>query len=204
MNEPGLAAFDRLDRVTRNTYVLGTIRPTPGGTRRIERFLVKVNRPDVTVLFRDGYHSFTSMPGFDRREYITRNRVEAASVHSQDVKDIRVKLKASLSIVNGQPTADVNATIDRSPLYFKIRSGIRYGQVDIAVIAMDQEHKVLGGAYRKQVAHLEYDEATFKLVKQSGIPYQAKMRVPSGTRYLRVVVVRLHVRPGGSAGTWVF
>lgn len=155
------------------------------------------------MLFRRGYHSYTTLPGFDRREYITRHRVEAAAAFAKEVKDLRVRLSASLSTRDGRTTVDVTAVIDPSRLYFRIRNGVRYGQIDVAVIPMDQERAALGETYKKQVAHLEYDESTFALVKRLGIPYRARLSVPPGTRYVRVVVYDYMLDLVGTAGAWV-
>ncbi|MCX6538048.1 MAG: VWA domain-containing protein [Acidobacteria bacterium] len=202
--EAGSLAFERLDSVTRNTYVLGYYPSNTKWDAAYRKIEVKVNRRDVTILSRDGYHSFTTVAGFDRQEYITRHRIEGAAAFPKDVTDIHVKLKASFSVSDGQPTVMVDALIDPSHLYYTIRKSVRLGRIVIAVLAMDGERSILGGTYKKQVAHLEYDKPTFDIVKKKWIPYQVRMRVPVDTRYVRVVVYDYMMDLVGTAGTWVY
>jgi VWFA-related protein len=202
-NEAGLTAFERLDAFTSHAYLLGYYPSNTKWDASFRQVVVRVSRPGVTVHVRSGYHSYASAPGFDRREYITRQRIESACVYLKDVPDIRVTVKASLSSADGRPVAEVRASIDPSRLYFKTRNRVRFGQVSIAVFAMDGARAVLGGTYRKQLAHLEYDEPTFGFVRENGIPYQARLPVPAGTRYVRVVVYDYMTDLVGSAGTWV-
>jgi hypothetical protein len=53
---------------------------------------------------------------------------------------------------------------------------------------MDSSRSIIGGKYKRQVAHPEYDRETLDLVRKIGIPYDARLSVPSNTRYIRVIV----------------
>jgi VWFA-related protein len=202
--EYGRVALDRVDRATRTGYLLGYYPSNSTWNGVYRNIVVKVNRRDATVLFRRGYHGFAAIPTFDRREYFTRHRLEAAVSYPKDVKDIGVKLRASLAVVNDQNVVNIDARIDPGHLYFMIRGGVYFGRVDIAVISMDEKQVLLGGTYKKMVAHLEYDKQTLALVRKDGIPYRAQIRVPSGTRYVRVVVYDYMTDLIGIASTWVY
>jgi VWFA-related protein len=204
ISEYSQPALDRLDTATRAGYLLGYYPSNTKWDGTYRNITIKVNRPDVTVLFRHGYHGHTVIPEFDRREYITRYRVEAAASYRKDVKDIGVKLSASLGTVNGQTVVNVDARVDPAHLYFNIRNGVRFGRVDIAVVAMDEKRAILGGTYKKMAAHLEYDKATFEIVRKQGIPCQVQVRVPSGSRYVRVVIYDYMADLVGTASTWLF
>jgi VWFA-related protein len=197
-------ALERVDAATRTGYLLGYYPTNSKWDAGFRKVVVKVNRPNVTVLFRNGYHAFAAIPNFDKRGYITRFRIDSALRYPKEVKDIGVKLDASLTTENGQRKAVVNARIDPSHLYFNIRKGIHLGRIDIAVIAMDENRVVIGGTYKKMVGHLEYDKETFALVKKNGIPVQVKLAVPPNTRYVRLVIYDYVVDLVGTSSTWVF
>jgi VWFA-related protein len=71
----GQDALDRLDAITRTGYVLGyraLNTAWDGGYRSIA---VKVNRPDAKVLFRHGYFRASEIAGFNRRGFVTNDRL---------------------------------------------------------------------------------------------------------------------------------
>jgi hypothetical protein len=81
---------------------------------------------------------------------------------------------------------------------------VHYGRVEVAVFAMDESKALVGGTYKKVAAHLQYGAEEFAFVKKNGIPLQMSVRVPSGTRYVRLVVYDYAADLVGSAASWVF
>jgi hypothetical protein len=47
---------------------------------------------------------------------------------------------------------------------------------------------MVGRTYKKQAARLEYNEMAFALAQKLGVPYRVQMRVPAGTRAIRLIV----------------
>ncbi len=199
----GESAFDRLDSATRAGYLLGYY-PKNGNWNGAERAItVKVNRPGVDVYYRRRYLAERVVPDFDRQAFITRFRLAAAMRFGREVNDIHVRLSVSGARVGGDRGAAIDARIDPSRLHFVLRGGVRFGRCDIALVFMNEEDQVIGGTYKRQTAHLEYGPDEYAFVLKEGIPYQVQVRVPSGTRYVKVIVYDYAADLLGSAGAWL-
>jgi VWFA-related protein len=187
--DPGQMAVDRLNDATRTGYVLGY---TPGnaefnGTYR--KITVKVRAPGATVLYRRGYYARLELLPFDRRTFITQDRILAALTFSRELTDIKVKLDCSLKNSETGQGRDllVNLKIDPSHLAFRTTAdGSHLGLIDIAVFYFDQKGQMLGNTHQK--AELKYTEETFQAMKKDGVRYNVRFPVTAATRALRVVV----------------
>jgi VWFA-related protein len=199
VSEYSQRALARLDAATRSGYLLGYYPANTAWDGAFRDITVKVSRPGVRVLYRRGYVARTVAPVFDRREYATRYRVESAAYFKNDVKDIAVTLNAAQETVNGERVVVINALIDPANLRFEVRDGVNVGLVAVAVLAMDAEKRVIDDRYKRQMAHLEYDDRTLEVVRKAGIPYDATLPVPPGTRFIRVVVYDASADLVGSA-----
>ncbi len=201
--EAAEAGLDRLDAATRVSYLLGYYprNPTWDGSERT--VTVKVNRPGVDVSYRRSYRADKTLPSFDRRAYTTRFRVAAAMQLRDEIKDIRVRLNVAGAKVGGERGVAIDARIDSSRLFFERQGGLQVGRIDIAVVFMNERNETIGGTYKKQTAHLEYDAASYAEAMKDGVPYQVQMRVPSGTRYIRLIVYDYMADLLGTAGAWL-
>ena len=188
ISEYSRPALARLDEATTSSYLLGYYPANTKWDGAFRTIAVKVNRPGVTLAYRRGYNARVASPAFDRFDYAARFRVEGAATYAEDVKDIGVTLAASLATEGRQTFVDVSAQVDPAALHFDVRDGIFVGQILIAVVPMDSSRSIIGGKYKRQVAHPEYDRETLDLVRKIGIPYDARLSVPSNTRYIRVIV----------------
>jgi VWFA-related protein len=187
--DPGQMAVDRLNDATRTGYVLGY---TPGnaefnGTYR--KITVKVRAPGATVLYRRGYYARLELLPFDRRTFITQDRILAALTFSRELTDIKVKLDCSLKNSETGQGRDllVNLKIDPSHLAFRTTAdGSHLGLIDIAVFYFDQKGQMLGNTHQR--AELKYTEESFQAMKKDGVRYNVRFPVTAATRALRVVV----------------
>jgi VWFA-related protein len=193
-------ALARLDEATTSSYLLGYYPANTKWDGAFRSISVKVNRPGVTLAYRRGYNARVAAPVFDRLEYAARFRVEAAAMFPEDVMDIGVTLAASLAREKNQTFVDVSAQIDPAALRFEVRDGINTGRILIAVVPMDSNRAIIGGKYKRQMAHLQYDDETLALVRKIGIPYDARLPVPAETRFVRVIVYDAAADRVGSAG----
>jgi VWFA-related protein len=184
----GSEAFNRLDLMTRNGYLLGYYPRNANWDGKERRVTVKVKRANATVVYRRGYLAYPGGREFDRRAYLTRFRLAAAMDRNADLADIKVTLAAAAATIDGAPAVDIDATVDVSALRFGVRDGVRLGRIDFAVVPLDGRGQMVGRTYKKQAAHLEYNEMAFALVQKLGVPYQVQMRVPAGTRAIRLIV----------------
>ena len=99
ITEKGQAALDRLDETTRSGYLLGFQSSRAAWDGSYRQLVVRVNRPNTTVLYRHGYYRLSANGYFDRREIITSDRLSAGGNFRREVADIR--LKASISAASG-------------------------------------------------------------------------------------------------------
>ncbi len=196
--ESGTAAMNRLNDVTRATYSLGFY-PTNGQWNGAYRKVtVKVNRPGATALYRHGYYARKDLAAFNRREFITADRIKAAAGFRRTINDIRVKFDAGITRSNdGTFELGVDAKIDPTKLAFQFVEGMRLGRISIAVFWFDEKGNGMGGG--QQNADVKLTDEVYKQVLSTGIPYKARFPVPSGVRRVRIVVYDFKADLIGSA-----
>jgi VWFA-related protein len=202
--EQGIVAVDRINDVTRNDYVLGyypSMARLDGSYRKID---VKVKRPDSTVVFRHGYYARRDVGSFNRRDFITNQRMQAAASFSREIKDLKLKLNASLEPnPSGGHQLVVTLGIDPTKLAITVENGKRVGSVDILVVAADERGNVLGQHYQR--ANIDLAEDVYqKVLKSGGIPYNARIESNPGVRNVRVIVYDYKADLVGRADARVF
>ena len=192
---------ERIDERTRSGYLLGYY---PSNTRwdgTFRRIVVKVTRPNTTVQFRHGYYARTDIPTFDRRFFVTRHRLQAAANYASKLTDIRLKLKASVETEEGKHYASIAAQIDPSRIYFAVEKGVHVADLTVAVVGMDYDDHILGASVHRVVVTL--DDEAFEAAKKNWISWESRVVVPSGTRYLRLVIYDYFADLVGIAGDYV-
>jgi VWFA-related protein len=176
-------AVDRLDETTRHGYVM-TYRSSraawDGGYRTID---VKVNRPDVTVLFRHGYYRHGVVGGFDRRSFVTADRLLAAGLFRREVGDIKVKATAS---VRAGGFLVVEGKITLSRLKLDVIDGAHVGMLNIAVFCLDSGLNSVGTHVQPLPLKLTEDE--FTRYSKDGLPYRVQFANIRGTQNIRFIV----------------
>ncbi len=201
--EKGDAALDRIDESTRMNYVLGfypSLARMDGSYRTIE---VKVKRPDATALYRHGYFAQREIGPFNRRDFITRDRIQAAAGFSREIHDIRIRLDAELKRQQGNTyELAVSAEIDPSKLVFATVNGERVGAIDILVVGADEQGQVLAQHYQR--ALLRFTDEAWAKVTKSGIPYKAHVEINPGVRQVRFIVYDYRADLVGRADRRVF
>ena len=169
--------LDRVDQATRVSYLLGYYPARPLGDGGYRTISVRVNRPGVTVLYRHGYFARLEEPGFDRRTFLTNNRVTSAALYKHDIHDIGVTLSASRVKGRGGATdeAVVQVVIDASRLDLKDVGGRHVGAIDVAVFFGDDRKAVVQERWQK--IDLQLPEATYRRIRSGGLPYTLRMPI---------------------------
>jgi hypothetical protein len=184
-------------------YVLGyypSLARMDGSYREIE---VKVRRPDTTALYRRGYVARREIGSFNRREFITRDRIQAAVGFSREIHDIRVRLEADVERQkNGTTQLVINASIDPSRLVFGVINGEHVGAIDILVVGADINGQVLAQHYQR--ALLKFNDEAWAKVTKDGVPYRAHVEISPGVRQVRFVVYDYRADLVGRADRRVF
>jgi hypothetical protein len=202
VSEDGMVAVNRINEVSKAEYVLGYYPGAGSLDGRYRKLEVKVRRPDVTVLCRRGYFAKQDIGAFNRREFITRDRLLAAAGFRREVKDIKLKMDASVERVQGQTQIVVQGSIDTSRLFLTVVDGKHVGTVDILAVCFDDKNNVIGQNY--QQANVELNDEMFQKVSASGLPYNVRFDMNSGVRRVRLIVFDYRADLVGSADKSVY
>jgi VWFA-related protein len=183
ITENGQAVIDRLDEMTRTSYVLGYRASNTGWDGGYRTIDVKVNRPDVKVLFRHGYFRASGSGAFDRRGFVANSRLGAAANFRREVNDIKVKASASQ---RGGVNLAVEGKIDLSKVKVTTLGGLRVGRFNVAVFCLDSAGNPMGT--HMQELPLQSSEEEYARFLKSGFPYLIEFPAIRGTRNIRLVV----------------
>jgi negative regulator of flagellin synthesis FlgM len=190
--------LDRIDEVTRGSYVIG-FQPGPGWDGRYRKITVKVNRPDVTVLYRHGYYGTPAPGGFNRRSQVTADRLMAAGNFRREVGDIKIKTAASQKQGG---TLTIEGKIDLSKITLVPVEGGRANTLDIAVFCLDSAGQPVGNEVRTLPVKLT--DAEFQKYQKEGMPYVTDIPMLRGTQNIRFIVYDYLADLIGRADTKVF
>jgi VWFA-related protein len=180
--DKGSAALDRLDDATKSGYVLGYVSSNKAWDASYRNIQVGVNRPDVTVLYRHGYYRLTDAGSFNRRGFITNDRIGAAANFRREMSDIKVK--ASVSQQSG--SLSVTGKIDLSKVKVTPANGSRVGLLNVAVYCFDTGGWSTGA--HSQELSLNLSEADYAKYVKEGYPYTIQFPIIRGTSNIRFVV----------------
>jgi VWFA-related protein len=182
-------ALAAVDEVTRFEYLLGYY---PAGTSRDGKFRdvkVKVNRPGVTVLVRNGYYDEDVVIPGDRAAFMTHQRMSSVGSTRDLVRDLSVSLKVSQAkTANKAVPGDVIAElkIDASRIAFAQVDERRVGSIEFRVYCGDAKEKIVGQT--QGVVRLNLTEATYAKYSRDGIPYTARIQVTAKPKTVKVIV----------------
>jgi VWFA-related protein len=187
ITEKGDVAVDRIDDSSRAGYVLGFYPPPARIDGKYHQLEVKVKRPGVRVLYRHGYLAEREITPFDRRSFITNDRLLAALSFSREINDIRVKLHADLKRQpDGSTQVMIDASIDPSKLALQVVDGVRTGAIDVLVVCLNDKGAGLAQSYQRVT--LKFTPDVWAQIAKSGIPYKAHLEVSPGVRQVRFIV----------------
>jgi VWFA-related protein len=187
--ETAQSGLDQMDKASRAGYVIGysPSNETFNGTWR--SINVKTRVPGAIVLFRHGYYARYEVISFDRRTFITQDRILAALTFSRTLGDLKVKMDCGLKASESGQGRDlvIALRIDPSKVVFRTTADKSHlGLLDIAVFWFDKNGQALGNSVQK--AELKIADENFATVQKEGIRYNVRFPVDAATRKLRVVV----------------
>ncbi len=181
--EKGQAALDRLDEATRSGYLLGfqSSRAVWDGDYRT--LVVRVNRPDMTVLYRHGYNRMPGDGAFDRRALITNDRLAAGGNFRREVSDIKVKVSVSQ---RAGANLMAEGKIELSQVKLASVDGSRVGLLNVVVFCLDGASNAMGS--HAQALLLKLAEADYQRFLKEGFPFTIEFPIIRGTRNVRFIV----------------
>lgn len=187
--DPAQMGMDRVNDASRAGYVLGY---TPTNDRfdgTYRKITVKVRAPGANVLFRHGYYARLELLPFDRRAFITQDRILAALTFSRTLNDIKVKMDCSLKPSQSGEGRDlvVDLRIDPSKLAFRTTADNSHlGLIDVAIFYFDKNGQMIGNFVQRP--ELKISQENWETVKKDGVRFGVRIPVDAATRRLRVVV----------------
>lgn len=183
----GADAFSSLDRATRFQYLLGY---EPADGRRDGKFrdvIVKVNRPGVRVMYRQGYYASEQLVPLDRRRFLTYTRIHAAGRYDRVVDQIKVALgPPALAARAGAQHLIVDVTFDVSRVAFTREGDRRVAAVDLAVFCADRRQRLVGETWKR--VDLNLTDATYQRALKKGMTVPVEVGVTTAPRHLKAVV----------------
>jgi hypothetical protein len=183
ISEKGQTGLDRVADATGAGYLLGYQASNRAWDGNYRTITVKVNRPDVTVLFRHGYYRAQEIGGFDRRGFITNARLSSAGNFRREMNDIKVKASASQR-AGGDIV--IEGKIDLAKVKVGTVDGARVGQLNIAVFCFDNAANPMGVTVQTMPIRLTEEEYARDL--KGGFPYIVQFPNVRGTQNVRFVV----------------
>lgn len=181
------AALARIDDASRAGYVLGY---TPSNSEMDGKYRhvdVRVNRSDVTVVFRHGYTASAEPAALDLRELVTSLKFREAAATDVDARDIRIRATAeALPPAAGVRMVRIELTIDAARLTLTEAGDRREGSIDLLILVGDQKQKVIGSL--RQRLTLSLDAARYEQAKKNGIPYTTLLQVTGSAASVKALV----------------
>ncbi len=201
--EDGIKAMDRINEVTRATYLLGYYPTNANWDGKYRKVQIKTSRPGVTVLYRQGYYGRRDLFGFNRREFISNQRIQAAAGFRRTISDIRLKFTAKLSSAPSGQGYELSASLDIDPskLAFTFVEGVHKGRITIALYCFGEGGNLLAAG--QQTADLELKDADYKAILAKGVPYAVTVPIEPGVRRVRAVVYDFKADLIGSSDQFV-
>ena len=143
------------------------------------------------------------MFAFNRRDFITNDRVRAAAGFRREITDIRVKVDAGLSRAKSGQGYELNVSlnIDPSKLAFTFVEGVHTGRVAIGLFFFNESGNMIGSG--TQDVRLELKDADYKTIIAKGIPHKVTIPMNPGVRRVRAVVYDFKADLIGSADQFV-
>jgi hypothetical protein len=195
----GHEALDTIDRSSRSHYLIGYY-PTNGGQDgRFRRITVKVARPGVTVLYRNGYYARQQLVPIDRREFMAFNRITAAGNYPGEIGDIDVTLDAAFDRARGE--VEVRLAIKPGRLRVVERDGLHLIELDVAIFSGGAREELLNQLRQRIDLKLTPEELQGALGQD--IKYTLNFKPQRAPAYIKVIVYDHAADLIGSATTSV-
>jgi len=175
----------RIDTATSFQYLLAYYPTNTNWNGRYRNIRVRVNRPDVMVLYRRGYYGSQELPPLNRVEALTFSRIAGAANYDRDVRDIGLTLDVAKE---GDPVSAVVATLQIAAdrLLLTEQNGLRKGQIKIAIFVGDKGERVIGESWQDMNFNLRED--TWARLLADGISHQVRITVSGIPAYVKAIV----------------
>jgi hypothetical protein len=177
---------DLMDRATRAQYTLGFYPvhdPVDGKYRRLQ---VKVSRPGVTVLARDGYYARANVGAVEMKSTIVLSRVRSAAGRPFLIPDIGIDKLTLTARAEPSPEATVSMSIDLSRVYFEKRAGLNVASIDVGVFVVTNRDREAGQVWHNLA--LSYTDEELDERRRTGLLHESVVPLTARPEAVKVVV----------------
>ncbi|MEO7190015.1 MAG: VWA domain-containing protein [Vicinamibacterales bacterium] len=189
--------IDRIDAATRFHYALGYYPlkdPVDGHYRRIQ---VRVSRPGVTVLARDGYFARADIGVGEVRQTLSFNRIATAAERMGTIPTIGITSITAGPAPQRGNSISVSMTLDLSRVSFRKEDGLNVGSLDLAIFAVTDRQKPAGEMW--QTLDLRYTDERLAAIRAAGLRHTATVPLTGPAREVKIVVYDYPTDEVGSA-----
>jgi len=184
-------AFAKIDQRTRVSYLIGYEPSNPAQDGKYRQVRVEVNRPNVTVQYRQGYFASEEPPPLELKEAVATMRAETAGTFDENTTGLPVKVVAAVEPARsaGPPesqTVRVDVIVDMSPVKLTTEQNLRVGELQVSVYCGDEKEKTIGEMRVRWT--LRADEATLADWLRNGLRRTLRVPVTATPKFVKVVV----------------
>ena len=180
-------ALDKIDQRTRTSYLIGYEPSNPDLDDRYRRVRVEVNRPNVTVLYRDGYFASEELSPADLKEKVARTRTDSALTSDANATGLGVRTNVELEQFTGTSrTVRVDLIVDLNNVGFEQDGDRRVAELHVAVYCGDAKEKVIGES--KERWTLRAGDYTLSEWLRDGMDRSVRIAVREIPKYVKVVI----------------
>ncbi len=180
-------ALEKLDQRTRTSYLIGYEPSNPDLDDRYRRVRVEVSRPNVTVLYHDGYFASEELPPADLKEKVARIRSDSALTSDANATGLGVRANVALEQVTGTSrTVRVDLIVDLNNVGFETDGALRVAELHVAVYCGDAKEKVIGELTQRWTVRA--GDYTLTEWLRDGMDRSVRIAVPAIPKYVKVVV----------------
>jgi VWFA-related protein len=177
---------DLMNEASRSVYTLGFYPahdPVDGKYRRLQ---VKVSRPGVTVLARDGYYARANVGPAEMKSAIVLSRVRGAAGRSFTIPDIGINDLTITSRPGPSRQATVSMSIDLSRVYFEKKAGMNVASLDVAVFVVTNGDRDAGRMWHTLA--LSYTDERLDQMRGLGLLHESVVTLTAAPQGVKVVV----------------
>ena len=195
-------AADRIDSGTRADYLLAYSPSNAIVDGRYRAVKVKVTRPGVRVLSRQGYYAAERVDSLNRRTVVADGRLLAALSSTRVQRDIRVSATSAYSPLRAGKGGEavVHLAIDISRLAWTTDElSRRVAHLDVGILCGDAKEKVVGQTRR--TLDIAVTEERFLQIEKDALRYSISIPVAARPAFFKVVVYSNEANLVGSTVT---
>ena len=180
-------ALADLDQRTRTSYLIGYDPSNPDLDEQYRRVRVEVDRPNVTVLYRNGYFATEELSPADLKEKVARTRTDTALTSDANAVGIDVKATVEMEqFTAGSRTVRVDLVIDMDTVGFEKDGDLRVAELHVAVYCGDAKEKVMGSLQQRWT--LRAGDYTLAEWLRDGMDRSVRLTATEIPKWVKVVI----------------